>query len=134
MVPVVQLIDFPSGQIVLDQLRLATRFWSRFRGLQLAAPLSPNEGLLLSPCRSVHTHFMRFPLDIYFCSDAGIVLSRHLNAQPWRCMAVNRKASFVIETAAQPSPVLSVGQMIRLRWAERESSRSIARLASITLA
>ncbi|WP_158545233.1 DUF192 domain-containing protein [Bremerella cremea] len=110
----VQLIDRETEEVVIPRLLLATSFWKRFCGLQGAAPLAPEEGLLLAPCRSIHTHFLRFSLDIFFCSAEGVVLSQHLDARPWLCIASNRQAHFVVETLAQYPPRLHVGQNVLL--------------------
>ncbi len=114
MRPTTQLIDAQSGAVLLSRLQLAMTFWSRFRGLQLARRLESNEGLLLAPCHSVHTQFMRFSIDIYFCSSSGEVISRKLNARPWITVATNNKASFVIETTSRTKPLLEVGQEVLL--------------------
>jgi hypothetical protein len=44
---------------------VADRWWPRFRGLLGRDRLPEGEGLLLTPCRSIHMLGMRFPL--VFC-------------------------------------------------------------------
>jgi len=131
MPPIVQLIDAQSEAVLIRRLRLATSFWSRFRGLQLSPPLSADEGLLLAPCRSVHTQFMRFAIDVYFCSAAGEVLSRKLNAKPWVSVAADRSASFAIETSTGQAPLLEVGQTILLSGDETHCIAGHRQLASV---
>lgn len=38
----------------------------RIRGLLGRNGLGPNEALILKPCSSIHTFFMRFPIDVLF--------------------------------------------------------------------
>ncbi|PQO27299.1 hypothetical protein C5Y96_17295 [Blastopirellula marina] len=128
---VIQLIDAQTDVVLIPRLRLAIHFWSRFRGLQLSPPLAGDEGLLLAPCRSVHTQFMRFAIDIYFCSATGTVLSRKLNAKPWISVAANRNASFAIETPARENPLLEVGQTIFLAGDEIKKLSGHRHLASV---
>jgi uncharacterized membrane protein (UPF0127 family) len=55
--------------------RVATSFVSRFRGLMGAAQLPSGSGLLLPGTSSVHTHFMRFPIDVVFLDSAYRIVS-----------------------------------------------------------
>lgn len=47
-----------------NRIRVADRFWPRLKGLLGKKGLDSGEGLLLSPCRSVHTLGMSFPIDV----------------------------------------------------------------------
>jgi len=131
MRPVVQLVDGQSGTVLIARLQLAINFWSRFRGLQFASPLAEEEGLLLAPCRSVHTQFLRFPIDIYFCAFNGTVLSRKLNAKPWITVAANSDAQFVLETSTREMPLLEVGQKFLLSGDDAMGLSQHSHLASI---
>jgi uncharacterized membrane protein (UPF0127 family) len=55
--------------------------------------------LILRPCRSVHTFFMRFPIDVAFCDREGVVV-RIRTLRRWRVSAVVRRSAFVIEAEA----------------------------------
>jgi len=46
--------------------------------------LGEDEGLFISPCSSVHTLGMSFPLDIVFLDKEARVLSLYHNLKPWR--------------------------------------------------
>jgi len=51
------------------RLRIANGWWSRFRGLMLAAPLQTEptaQALLITRCPSVHGFFMRYALDVIY--------------------------------------------------------------------
>jgi len=62
----------------------ATTFAARLVGLMLKANPPPESGLLLTPCRSVHTCFMRFPLDVVFLDADFRVAAVVLRLPPWR--------------------------------------------------
>ncbi len=66
------------------KVRVAASFWQRFRGLMLTSHLSPDEGLLLQPCSSVHTCFMRYPIDLVFLDRDSKVLRLARNVVPYR--------------------------------------------------
>ena len=79
--------------------RVATSFVSRFRGLMGVKELPPGDGLLLPRTSSVHTHFMRFPIDVVFL-DADLRIVSIVNAlRPWR-LAASIQASSALELAA----------------------------------
>jgi uncharacterized membrane protein (UPF0127 family) len=54
------------------RVKTARGFWSRFRGLMLAAPLHTApcaQGLLIAHCPSVHGFFMRYALDVVYLAS-----------------------------------------------------------------
>jgi len=55
--------------------------------------------LVLRPCRSVHTFFLRFPIDVAFCDREGTVL-RTCSLRPWRLSPIVARAGFAIEAEA----------------------------------
>ena len=79
--------------------RVARTFAQRFRGLMGVARLEPGCGLLLPRTSSVHTHFMRFALDVVFLDDEGRVTKITPALRPWR-FAAARGAGSVLELAA----------------------------------
>ncbi len=61
----------PAGVL---RVRVADWFVTRALGLLVAAPLGPAEGLLISPCASIHTIGMRYPIDVVFVDREARVL------------------------------------------------------------
>ena len=59
-----RLINLSTSGVVVERLIFAATFWTRFRGLQFQKSLPSDEGLLIAPCRSIHTHWMRFAIDV----------------------------------------------------------------------
>ena len=55
--------------------------------------------LVLRPCRSVHTLFMRFPIDVAFCDREGVVL-RTCSLRPWRLSPLVVRSGFAVEAEA----------------------------------
>ena len=85
--------------VVVCRARVATSFWSRLRGLLGTSGLPPGEGLLFPRTRSVHTHFMRFPIDVVFLDDDLRVVSIAPSLPPWR-LASRKGAAATLELAA----------------------------------
>ncbi len=86
--------------ILMVQGRPATTFWTRLRGLLGYRRLNPGEGMFISPCRGVHTFFMRFPIDVVYVDQQGKVVGLAPELPPTRLGPVVRRAQFVLELPA----------------------------------
>lgn len=65
-------------------IHIAERWWQRLRGLIGHSNLSPGKALLLRPCRSVHTAFMRFPIDLVFLDREQKICKLIRNLGTWK--------------------------------------------------
>jgi uncharacterized protein len=91
-----------NGRTVCERCVLADTALARMRGLLGRRDLPPGEGLLLRPASSVHTAFMRFPIDVVFLDREGRVLKIARDLRPWKS-AMGRKARAVLELPAGES-------------------------------
>ena len=55
--------------------------------------------MIIAPCNSIHTFFMRFPIDAAFVDRQGVVLKASTELVPWR-IALSLRAFAVIELPA----------------------------------
>jgi hypothetical protein len=103
-----------SRKIIVQQLEIADRFWSRLCGLQFRHPLPPRHGIVLVPCASIHTMWMRFAIDVAMLDRTGRVLKVHRAVRPWRLVFAPRGTRAVLET---PAAVLDLapGDILALR-------------------
>ncbi|MGZ4257858.1 MAG: DUF192 domain-containing protein, partial [Gaiellaceae bacterium] len=88
-----------DGNVVCERCLLAETPLARLRGLLGRSDLPAGEGLLLRPAGSIHTAFMRFPIDAVFLDRADRVLKVAHELPPWR-MAGSRGARAVLELPA----------------------------------
>ena len=88
-----------DGSTVCERCVVANKMLPRMRGLLGRRSLPAGEGLLIRPAPSVHTFFMRFPIDVVFLSRAGEVLKVSADVGPWRARSC-RGAHAVLELAA----------------------------------
>lgn len=66
----------------------------------LRPPLPEDTGLLIDPCSSIHSMWMRFPIDVLYINDDDIVV-RLADAMPaWRIGPLRTGARYVIELPA----------------------------------
>ena len=73
-----------NGRVLADSVRLANTFWRRMVGLQFCRSLPAGEVLWLKNCRSVHTAWMRFPIDVFFLDESMCVVEVRRGVRPWR--------------------------------------------------
>jgi uncharacterized membrane protein (UPF0127 family) len=88
-----------DGAVVCARCTLADTMLARMRGLLGRKHLPGGEGILLRPCPSVQTFFMRFPIDVVFLDRDGVVLKVVENLKPWRSAGA-RRAHAAVELAA----------------------------------
>ena len=84
---------------------------ARNEGLLRRAVLPPNTAIVLAPCSSVHTCFMRFPIDVLFVDKGGRVVALRRSLAPWR-IALRWGAFAVIEMAAGATASIDVGDRL----------------------
>ncbi len=107
-----QIDNLTRSTILVSAGRVADGFWSRFVGLMGAAGLDAGEGLLLTRCNSIHTHFMRFPIDVLYVSRALEVVHVDRAMAPWRFGRIHRGSHFVVELPAGAAKGTEVGDML----------------------
>jgi uncharacterized membrane protein (UPF0127 family) len=88
-----------DGRPLCERCVVADRPFSRALGLLGRSELPSGEGILLRPAGSVHTFFMRFPIDVVFLDGDGRVLRIASAVAPWRA-AAQRGARAVLELTA----------------------------------
>jgi uncharacterized membrane protein (UPF0127 family) len=115
------IVNLTRGTALCDGV-LAERLLPRMRGLLGRASLPAGEGILLRPAPSIHTAFMRFPIDALFLDADLTVLGIEADLRPWR-IASRRRARAVLELAAGESGRLGVkvGDRLSVREWDRAS-------------
>lgn len=94
-----KLVSGRSSQAVCRQCLVADTPFARMKGLLGRKELGAGEGLLIRRTWSIHTLFMRFPIDAVFLDRDMRVLSMRTNLKPWRA-AAHRGAKSVLELPA----------------------------------
>lgn len=88
-----------DGRVVCEHLLVAARPLRRMIGLLGRRELPEDEGILLRPAGSVHTFFMRFPIDVVFLDKDQRVVGIDASLPAWRTTG-RRGAKAVVELAA----------------------------------
>jgi uncharacterized membrane protein (UPF0127 family) len=77
------IVNLTRGNVVCEQALIADRARRRMRGLLGRRSLPPGEGMLLQPSPSIHTAFMRFPIDVVFLDRNLRVIKLVEHLPPW---------------------------------------------------
>ena len=109
------------GTVRAERAEPALDAWSRLVGLLGRGGLEPGGGMVLEPCDSVHTLFMRFPIDVMVLSAEGEVLRVAPDMGPWRMFWPVRLGRAVVELPA--GTIARTGtacgdRVVRQRWEE----------------
>ena len=101
-----------EGNVIVPHLARARRVDQRMVGLLGQATLPDGHGLLIDPCPSVHTWFMRFSLDLVFFDRQWRVVTGHRNVRPFRGVLGGRGAVRVLEcrTGWLPEVAFTIGR------------------------
>jgi uncharacterized protein len=83
--------------VLSAKCRPASDFFSRLKGLMFREKLDDDEGLLIVPCNSIHTFFMRFPIDLVFVNRDWSVVNEQRNIQPGKVVNPGNGAWAVLE-------------------------------------
>ncbi len=89
-----------TGAVIARRLEMATTHTDRAIGLLGRSRLERGEGLLIAPCRGVHTCFMRFPIDVVSLDAEGVIVDCAPGLRPWRFRLPRRRAVSVLELPA----------------------------------
>jgi uncharacterized membrane protein (UPF0127 family) len=95
-----------DGTVACERCAVASRPWTRMRGLLGRSGLPESEGMLFPRTGSVHTMFMRFAIDVVFLDADMRVLSVREAVPAWRTVK-ERGAKTTLELA--PGEAARVG-------------------------
>ena len=83
-----------------SRIGLADGWLSRLRGMLARPAPASGEGLLLTPCQSVHMYGMRFPLDIAFLDTNRAIVAAYGSLPPGSRTRWHRNAVHALELPA----------------------------------
>ena len=105
---------FADGTLIAENVRAATSFLSRLRGLNSDRILPHGCGMLFRPGGSIHTFGMNFPIDVVFLDRRQIVLGTKSLVTPNRtCWAPwGTRSTLELWAGACTDASLRVGQQL----------------------
>jgi uncharacterized membrane protein (UPF0127 family) len=123
-----------DDRAVCERCDVADHAVARMRGLLGRSDLPQGEGVLLRPAGSIHTFFMRFPIDVVFLNQEDVVIEVVHRLRPWRAAGA-KGAHSVLELAAGEAESRGVAVGAKLQFEPSPSAEHLAfREAAQTLA
>jgi uncharacterized protein len=110
----VRIRNATKGTVVAERAGVADTFWSSFVGLMGKPALPRGEALLITPSSSIHTHFMRFPIDVLYVNKEDEIVGIDRAIKPWRFGRFYKKVRYVIETTGGGTEGCEVGDQLRI--------------------
>jgi uncharacterized membrane protein (UPF0127 family) len=108
------LIQDENNTILVEKLIIAESTPARMKGLLGRTSLSPDTGMLLRPCRSIHMWGMRFAIDAAFLDHDLTILKIVRNLKPWQLAFAPTKTHCVLETASGGLDNLNKGNRLSI--------------------
>jgi uncharacterized protein len=93
------LVNQRTDEALADRVEVAVTRRDRRKGLLGRSCLEPANALIIAPCFSIHTMFMRFDIDAVFVDEDGRAVKVVRDMTPWR-IAVDPTAHAVVELPA----------------------------------
>ncbi len=104
-----------DGNFICEKIKLATTIDERMIGLMFKENLEGYDGLLIRPCNSIHTFFMKMSIDALFLDKNYKVVKVFYDLRPWRITGMYFKAHQVLEMKAGTMPKnLRIGEELRM--------------------
>lgn len=92
-----ELWNLTLRQRLASHVVLADRWWRRLRGLMGRRHWPADHAMVITPCTSIHTWFVRFPIDVIYLDAQGSVLRVVEDLRPWRMSFGPRRTACVVE-------------------------------------
>lgn len=103
-----------NQNVIYQNILVADSMYSRLIGLMFRET-PEGDGLLLDPCTSIHTFFMRYSLDVVFLNKENKVIKIIRNLKPWKMTGIYLKARKVLEApTGKLSADLRVGDTLEV--------------------
>ena len=95
-----RVINATRGEDLASESNAATNLVTRGFGLMGRKGLPSGGGLIIRPCNSIVSFFMRFPFDAVFVDADGKVAHTIESMPAWRTSKIVRGSKFVVELPA----------------------------------
>jgi len=92
-----KIINKTNNSVVADEVIIANTPFKRMKGLLGKKELKKGQALILDPCNSIHTFFMRFSIDIVFLDKNNKVIKIIPYLKPFRLTSIYFNAASAVE-------------------------------------
>ena len=99
-VPQIQVWNKTRDIVLAEDIEIADSFCGRLKGLLGRRSLPRGTGLLLRPCNSIHSFFVRFSFDVLFLDSNCKVVHQIERMRPFRISPVVKGVRMTLELPA----------------------------------
>ncbi len=92
-----KILNTTRQTVLVSQAEKADTPLSRLKGLLGRPSIGPEEGMIISDCRSIHMLFMRFAIDVLFVDRQHTVVGVVKNIKPFCISPYFFRSSYVVE-------------------------------------
>jgi hypothetical protein len=92
-----RLINQTKNTVLAEDVALADTPLKRIKGLLGRKDFHRGQALIIKPCNSIHTFFMRFPIDALFVDKNYKIIQALSSLRPFSLTRIYFKADLVIE-------------------------------------
>jgi uncharacterized membrane protein (UPF0127 family) len=102
--------------MLYGNIKTADSFFRKLFGLVFSPPLKESEGLLIDNCSSIHTFWMRFPIDVLFLDSNNRVMRFFEDLKPFRVTPFIRGAVKTVElkSGSVKACAINIGDCLEL--------------------
>jgi len=111
-----KIVNRTKNVVLAEDIILASRPIARIKGLLGSKELRPGQAMVLRPCNSIHTFFMRFAIDVLFVGKKNQVVKALCGLPPFRLSNIYFQASCAIElpTGTITATKTTVGDILQI--------------------
>lgn len=102
---------FISSNKIIEDIYVADTFLKRLRGYMFRRK-PHHKAILIIPCNSIHTFFMKFRIDVLFISKENIVVKKINNISKGKVILPINNSYYVIEAMEGVLDDINVGDII----------------------
>lgn len=95
-----QITNTIKNTTLADAVIVAATFLKRIKGLLGRKEFRNGESLVIRPCNSIHTFFMKFAIDVLFVDKNNRIVKAVSCLKPFRSTPIYFSAHFVVELPA----------------------------------
>lgn len=92
-----KIINKTNNSVVSEEVIFANTPLKRMKGLLGRKELKKGQALVIRPCNSIHTFFMRFSIDVLFVDKENRVIKIISCLKPFRLSPVYFNSAFTVE-------------------------------------
>ncbi|HET7626845.1 MAG TPA: DUF192 domain-containing protein [Bacillales bacterium] len=92
-----KLLNVDNGETIAENVNQARKFVERLKGLMFTKQFPPGEALLIKPCRSIHTFFMNYSIDVLYLDSNNRVGAVAEHLRPGKLAKGSKETLAVVE-------------------------------------